>query len=123
MPNELDFFKYAQGGKGKRKTDTSLLLPKKRKIDSDNEHSEKETQEQDSLPAPKHRVTAKGTDVPESLDTFEAMARRYSLPSLVMSNLTKYGYAHPTAIQSHGIPILMEVRGTVSLDFWPDSTL
>ena len=58
---------------------------------------------------PRHRVTAKGSDVPAHADTFEEMCDRYALSSHIMQNLAQSGYKRPTGIQSHGVPMLMEV--------------
>lgn len=60
--------------------------------------------------APKHRVTAKGSNVPDHVETFIELKDRYQVPTLILSNLTQNGYTQPTGIQSHGIPILLEVR-------------
>lgn len=134
LPAELDFFKYAKGGSGTKRKATGpsgesglgLRKEKKRKTsedseDEDEQDGEKEEDEGDeededednhenTPPRPKHRVTAKGSNVPAAADTFEDMAKRYHIPPLIMSNIAEYGYQYPTGIQSHGIPILMEVR-------------
>lgn len=107
IPNELDFFKYAQGGTAKRKSDQpgTQHSSKKRKIDGDSESEDEEEEAAESStpaqsnPATKHRVTCKGDDVPEAADTFQALAERYHLSSLLMSNLSKHGYTYPTGIQ------------------------
>lgn len=111
---ELDFFKYAQNGSGKRKATTlSELENKKRKLDfikkaeadeeDGNGHSQAFTRTQ------KHRVIAKGSNVPECVETFAALKDRYQIPSHLLANLSQSGYSKPTAIQSYGIPILLEV--------------
>lgn len=64
---------------------------------------------------PKHRVTSKGKDVPEPVDSFDALVDRYQLPSLLLQNLSQSGYRAPTGIQSHGIPIMLEVSGNRNL--------
>ena len=134
LPAELDFFKYAKGGAGtKRKVtggseeaesieSSGARKEKKRKMSEDREEGEsgEEDGEEDDESAPprlKHRVTAKGKNVPVASDKFEDMARRYHIPPLIMSNLEEYGYKHPTGIQAHGIPILMEVRILYSTSF------
>jgi ATP-dependent RNA helicase DDX52/ROK1 len=60
-------------------------------------------------PMPRHRVTAKGNNIPERVDTFEELRDRYHIPSQLMANLTRYGYEYPTGIQSAGCPILLQV--------------
>jgi ATP-dependent RNA helicase DDX52/ROK1 len=113
---ELDFFKYAQNGSGKRKaTISGEPESKKRKVDSDHEEEEEagmceeEENGHSQAVAPKHRVTAKGSNVPECVENFAALTDRYQIPSHLLQNLSRNGYAQPTAIQSYGIPILLEV--------------
>ncbi len=116
MPNELDFFKYAEGGNQKRKNDSlaTQSIAKKRKIDDKNDPGcPQETIESagqsEQVPTQRHRVTCKGNNVPEPADTFQALAVRYYLSSLLLANLSKHGYSCPTGIQSQGVPILLEV--------------
>ena len=89
---------------------------KKRKVEDEDEEEDVEDEDagaeqtEDDPPMPRHRVTAKGKNVPEHVETFEALRERYSLSSHLLQNLAQHGYKRPTGIQSHGIPILMEVR-------------
>lgn len=120
----MDFFKYAQGGSGKRKLDDAIgsggqpdVKKRKAKGESEDEDSgsevDKDEEAEDPLQPPvtsKHRVTAKGKNVPGHIDTFLTLKDRYDIPSLILSNLSKNGYNEPTGIQSYGIPILLEVR-------------
>ena len=69
-----------------------------------------EPTEQKTASMPRQRVTAKGKNVPDPVDTFEELRERYQMSSLLLSNLVKSGYTEPTGIQSHGVPILLEVR-------------
>ena len=118
LPPDLDFFKYAQG---KRKTiDTSgneaEPESKKRKTNEEPEHSDQAKGDSggDAQPqthaVPRHRVNVKGVNVPPPAETFQDLGVRYNLPSLILSNLGQNGFTHPTGIQSHGIPILLEVQ-------------
>lgn len=123
LPTELDFFKYAQNGSGKRKATTpGKLESKKRKVDfakGDEEKAgmgEEEDNGHSQALAPKHRVITKGSNVPECLDTFPALKDRYQIPSQLMTNLSQNGYVQPTAIQSYGIPILLEVGRTLCVN-------
>ena len=76
---------------------------KKRKINIDTDTS--------ALPKPSgQRVTSKGKDVPEPIESFQNLKERYHCSSLILSNLQKNGWGSPTGIQAHGIPMLMEVR-------------
>ncbi|EIW86386.1 P-loop containing nucleoside triphosphate hydrolase protein [Coniophora puteana RWD-64-598 SS2] len=119
LPTELDFFKYAQGGSSKRKPDDrSGPLLKRRKMGgaSDDEGSDIEDGAQEEPgPSIAQRVTAKGSDVPESAQSFESLHDRYELPSQLLKNLKENGFRHPTGIQSHGIPILLESRDLAAI--------
>jgi ATP-dependent RNA helicase DDX52/ROK1 len=118
----LDFFKYAQGGPGKRKADTTGRggepEGKKRRLKEEGEENDEGGEDEDDSngpevetpAAPKHRVTAKGSNVPDHVETFMELKGRYQIPSHILSNLAHNGYTQPTGIQSHGIPILLEVR-------------
>lgn len=126
LPKELDFFKYAQASSGKRKADTSGTGEqpegKKRRMrdeggedernPEDESESEEDTNELDiqTPPVYKHRVTTKGSDVPDHIETFLGLQDRYQVPTLILSNLARNDYTQPTAIQSYGIPILLNVR-------------
>jgi ATP-dependent RNA helicase DDX52/ROK1 len=116
LPAELDFFKYAQGGsKRKEKTPADDSRTSKKRKPSPTEDEDEDMQSpppdarEDLAPSVKHRVTAKGKDVPTAADTFDAMAERYELSPLLRRNLDSSGYTHPTAIQMHGVPIMLEV--------------
>jgi ATP-dependent RNA helicase DDX52/ROK1 len=84
---------------------------KKQKINhaSEDEQEVDDDNDTSNSPLPKHRVTAKGSRVPEHVDAFEALTDRYQVPSRLLENLSNNGYNHPTGIQSYGIPILLEV--------------
>ncbi|KAF9787014.1 P-loop containing nucleoside triphosphate hydrolase protein [Thelephora terrestris] len=124
LPTELDFFKYAQdaGQKRKLQSDDISVRKKRRKEDCDPEvededHSDAghtlETEEQPITR--RHQVKAKGSNVPSHFETFEELRTRFSLPSLIASNLEKYGYSKPTSIQSYAIPILLEGRDLAAI--------
>ncbi|KAF9040371.1 P-loop containing nucleoside triphosphate hydrolase protein [Hymenopellis radicata] len=122
MPNELDFFKYAEGGNPKRKNESLATQStyKKRKIDDESDSgSPEETIEfsgqSEQVPTQRHRVTCKGNNVPEPADTFKVLADRYHLSSLLLANLSKHGYSYPTGIQSQGVPILLESRDLAAI--------
>ncbi|OSD05778.1 P-loop containing nucleoside triphosphate hydrolase protein [Trametes coccinea BRFM310] len=117
LPPELNFFKYAEGGAPKRKQSAadgeSDPKGKKRKVDED--EGEDQDQQADDPPMPRHRVTTKGSNVPEHVETFEALRERYQLSNHLLSNLAEHGYKRPTGIQSYGIPILMEHRDLAAI--------
>ncbi|KAJ7102415.1 P-loop containing nucleoside triphosphate hydrolase protein [Mycena belliarum] len=131
LPGELDYFKYAPGGSGKRKADSdgaAAKALKKRKVEEEEEQDDEEDEDADEdddedvadgaegTPSKtRQRVVAKGANVPEHADTFAAMAERYQMSSLLLSNLAAQGYAHPTGIQSYGIPILLESRDLAAI--------
>lgn len=113
LPAELDFFKYAQGGSGKRKssTDKAEMGAKRARVDEDESEDEDEgdTKKASTSAMPRQRVTAKGDNVPSPVDSFEELSTRYDLSPRLLSNLADSGYHQPTGIQSHGVPILLEV--------------
>ncbi|KAF9229682.1 P-loop containing nucleoside triphosphate hydrolase protein [Gyrodon lividus] len=128
LPPELDFFKYAQGGPCKRKAanadTTSSSTPqrpgvqrKRRKIDRESDHSDDDEDDgsADSTPPPKHRVTAKGSDVPLPVQAFDDLLDRYKIAPRLLSNLRDNNYKHPTGVQAHGIPILLERRDLAAI--------
>ncbi|KAH9927466.1 P-loop containing nucleoside triphosphate hydrolase protein [Epithele typhae] len=127
LPPELDFFKYAEGGSSKRKAGTGNAVTdskrKKRKLDegdnSEIEDSEGAQEDEEDAtedaPMPRHRVTAKGKDIPAHAETFEEMRDKYNIPSHFMQNLARHGYKRPTGIQSHGVPILLEHRDLAAI--------
>ncbi|KAG6837905.1 hypothetical protein H0H93_013058 [Arthromyces matolae] len=123
LPAELDFFKYAQGGTGKRKSSENKGegTQKRRRVEDEDEDEASEKDEVEDTPnvasssAPKQRVVAKGSNVPEHVDSFIALKERYQLSSHILSNLTQNGYMNPTGIQSHGIPILLESRDLAAI--------
>ncbi|KAJ3575900.1 hypothetical protein NP233_g782 [Leucocoprinus birnbaumii] len=120
MPAELDFFKYARNATGKRKQDSSSQQPleKRRRVDEESEDEGIENSHEQGTterPTEKHRVTSKGTDIPESLESFEAIHEEYRLPTHIYQNLSKSGYHYPTSIQSHAIPILLKSRDLAAI--------
>ncbi|KAI0761689.1 P-loop containing nucleoside triphosphate hydrolase protein [Trametes elegans] len=120
LPPELNFFKYAEGGAPKRKANAAEaeLDPKgkKRKVDAEAEDDDRDDEQEEDEPSmPRHRVTAKGSNVPEPAEAFEDLRERYNLSSHLLSNLAEHGYKRPTGIQAHGIPILMERRDLAAI--------
>ncbi|KAM5530191.1 hypothetical protein V8D89_016143 [Ganoderma adspersum] len=118
LPPELDFFKYAQSGNPKRKVSDAAVGPKgkRRRVEDGSEDEDVATEQAEGdPPMPRHRVTAKGNNVPEHVETFEALRERYGLASQLFQNLAQHGYKRPTGIQSYGIPILMERRDLAAI--------
>lgn len=116
LPPELDFFKYARGGAIKRKVveEDDHMEGKKRKMSHDSDSSDEdpgdESENESSKPSKtQHRVVAKGANVPEPVDSFEELGKRYELSGRLLQNVSENGFTTPTGIQSHGTPILMEV--------------
>ena len=116
LPAELDFFKYTQGGSGKRKgsEDKSEKVSKKARVADEDEVDDEddESNKASTSAMPRQRVTAKGNNVPQPVETFEELSTRSNLQPQLLSKLADSGYHHPTGIQAHGIPILLEVRIT-----------
>lgn len=132
LPPELDFFKYAQGGTGKRKAGTTdpssssaPLRPdvqhKRRKVDHETESIDGDEDDEDDgleddAPRAKVRVTAKGSNVPSPIEAFDELVDRHKIPSRLLSNLRDNHYKYPTGVQAHGIPILLEVSSRSPCD-------
>ncbi|KAF7310528.1 hypothetical protein HMN09_00595500 [Mycena chlorophos] len=126
LPAELDYFKYAPG---KRKSEGDANgIAKKRKtehesvseeededIGDEEDESEDEGVPDGSPKKTRQRIVAKGSNIPEAVETFAALAERYQVSSLILSNLNTYGYHDPTGIQSQGIPILLESRDLAAI--------
>ncbi|KAJ3480162.1 hypothetical protein NLI96_g8549 [Meripilus lineatus] len=112
LPTELDFFKYAPGETAKRKGNVSHLDADGRtskKVKTDVTHEQNEEAGGSSGPSvPRQRVTAKGANVPEAIESFHDLKSRFDLSSHLLANLERSGFEYPTGIQAHGIPILME---------------
>ncbi|KIK99892.1 hypothetical protein PAXRUDRAFT_822253 [Paxillus rubicundulus Ve08.2h10] len=128
LPAELDFFKYAQGAPGKRKaanaetTSSSVLQPsgvrrKRRKVGQEDDHSDDDgyTGAEDDTARPKHRVKSKGSDIPLPVEAFDTLLDRYKMAPRLLSNLRDNGYTHPTGVQAHGIPILLQRRDLAAI--------
>ncbi|EMD41525.1 hypothetical protein CERSUDRAFT_146544 [Gelatoporia subvermispora B] len=122
LPAELDFFKYAQGGSAKRKTsgseqrESAENTTKKPRLEEDEDEDEDDQPDAaDDPPMPRHRVTTKGNNVPEHVESFQALQERYALSNRLLTNLEESGYKRPTGIQSYGIPILMESRDLAAI--------
>ena len=115
LPPELNFFKDAQTNLGKRKTsDTSDHQEGKRKKTGSgdslkNKDDEDEEPWLNSALTTTHRVAVRGTNIPQHLDSFEALKETYELPSQLFSNLCSNGYKKPTSIQAYCAPILLSV--------------
>ncbi|KAG1769641.1 P-loop containing nucleoside triphosphate hydrolase protein [Suillus occidentalis] len=117
LPPELDFFKYAKASTGKRKAEDKesdihakgkpeKTERKRRKIedespDSDDNHI---GTEEDTPTMQKHRMCL------NLLHPLRTCANDITVPPLLLSNLSEHSYKHPTGIQAHGIPILLEHR-------------
>ncbi|KAH9177065.1 P-loop containing nucleoside triphosphate hydrolase protein [Lactarius sanguifluus] len=131
LPAELDFFKYAVAGPSKRKPfepEAEGHAKKRRKRETslddggDPDAKDKEDGASDvgseqgtAPPMTRHRVTAKGKNVPERIDTFKELQDRYHIASQLMVNLERNGYKYPTGIQSSGCPILLESRDLAAI--------
>ena len=118
MPIELNFFKNSQPNLGKRKTsDATDHREGKRKRtglgDSLNIEDEGEGEEPclNSL-LTTHRVSTRGTDIPQHIDSFDLLKKTYELSSHLFSNLFSSGYNTPTSIQAYCVPILLSVSFT-----------
>lgn len=57
----------------------------------------------------RHRIATTGKEVPAPIASFDNLLERYSIPPQLLKNLAEHGYSTPTAIQSQGVPVLLEV--------------
>jgi len=106
IPLELDFFKYAQGSQGKRKSsDSTPQEGKRRKFHHEGIHT---TQAEEKKSSTVHQVAAKGKNIPPHVESFAAL-KAFSIPSHLLSNLASSGYTEPTSVQSYCLPILLKV--------------
>ncbi|KAF8139936.1 P-loop containing nucleoside triphosphate hydrolase protein [Boletus edulis] len=112
LPPELDFFKYAQGGRAKRKagnTDPSSssapsrpdVRSKRRKTNHETEDFDGNEDDGDDAPEgdalrERVRVTAKGSNVPPPIEVFDDLLDRFKIPHRLMSNLLDNHYKYPT---------------------------
>lgn len=116
LPTELDFFKYAQGGSAKRRADVDsqpkikqARLNEDMDVDEDTENAGPVENGEPSSSVQRQRVTTKGNNVPEAVESFEELGERYNVPGRLLQNLEASGYKQPTGIQAYGTPILLEV--------------
>ena len=58
-------------------------------------------------------IEVEGDDIPDALDTFEALAEIYGIPENIMNNLKSAGFKRPTAVQMQAIPLLMHKREVI----------
>lgn len=136
LPADLDFFRYAKSSAPKRKASSSGERAGRKRarsteedddgageeseqsdIDSGGEEADQDGSRDNEVdPAPmKQRVTAKGKNVPDAVQSFEELAERYDLSSTLLNNLASSGYHRPTGVQAHGIPILLERRDLAAI--------
>jgi ATP-dependent RNA helicase DDX52/ROK1 len=120
MPVELNFFKNTQPNLGKRKTsDTTDRREGKRKRTGSEGSLKIEDEEVDGprlhSPLTTHRVSTRGTDIPQHIDSFELLKKTYELSSHLFSNLCSSGYNTPTSIQAYCAPILLSGRDLVAI--------
>ena len=122
MPLELDFFKTAPTNFGKRKTSdtTHGLEGKRKKIGSEDSlkiGAEDEDEPWLDPPLATHRVSTRGTNIPQHIDSFEVLKKTYEIPSHLFSNLCSSGYSKPTSTQAYCAPILLSVSIMKPLGF------
>lgn len=120
LPAELDFFKYAEGGNPKRrKSDGANDASMAASASSENERPKKKAKLGDEPQAGSskqpHRVTLKGVRPPKCTETFDDAASRYEISSRILQNLSANGFRAPTAIQSYGLPVLLEKRDLAAI--------
>ncbi|EST08623.1 Helicase, C-terminal [Kalmanozyma brasiliensis GHG001] len=125
VPDGLDFF----GSAAKAKSTTSAVereerLSKKdgkRKAEDESSDSEAEADEQaaDEPPVTKatlstflkaNKIKLKGTDVPLPMASWSELETRFNVQPWLRTNLDKWGWSVPTAIQRGAMPVLLANR-------------
>ena len=130
VPDGLDFF----GSAAKSKSTTSAVEKEeraskrdgKRKADADSsgsddneDDSEEEDEREDEPPVTKaslsaflkrHKIKLKGTDVPLPMASWGELETRFNVSPWLRTNLEKYGWGIPTAIQKGAMPVLLANR-------------
>jgi ATP-dependent RNA helicase DDX52/ROK1 len=102
LPSDLDFFKYAsRAGPSKQQS---------KQPESSDEPQQKRRKTEPGTPHAKHRIVAKGRDVPAQLDSFQAMCDTYHFSKRLVANLEEHGFHSPMSIQAQGCPVLLSVR-------------
>ena len=114
LPSELDFFKYNQGGAQKRKLPQPAMRnpvsSEESQKETDSKRARTELGEKGEGPSqPRQRVTAKGVNIPEPLESIDDLQSKCGVPSRITQKLREYGYTSLTPIQSHAVPILLQV--------------
>ncbi|SPO32763.1 probable ROK1 - ATP-dependent RNA helicase [Ustilago trichophora] len=130
VPDGLDFF----GSAARSKSTTSAVEREerlsrkegKRKADveasdseSDDDEDEDEEEREDEPPVTKatlstflkkHKIKLKGTDVPLPMSSWRELETRFNVSPWLRTNLEKYGWGIPTAIQKGAMPVLLANR-------------
>ncbi|SJX65357.1 probable ROK1-ATP-dependent RNA helicase [Sporisorium reilianum f. sp. reilianum] len=133
VPDGLDFFGSAAKAKsttsaverqerlgkkdGKRKADAGASDSEE---DDDDEDSDEEQQERtDEAPVTKatlstflkaNKIKLKGTDVPLPMASWSELETRFNVQPWLRTNLDKWGWGVPTAIQKGAMPVLLANR-------------
>ncbi|CCF49216.1 hypothetical protein NDA11_000161 [Ustilago hordei] len=125
LPDRLDFF----GSAAKAKSTTSAVEKQNKdskrrasspdsKADSADE-SEEEEEREDKQPVTKsslssflkkNKIKVKGTDVPLPMASWGELESRFNVQPWLRTNLEKYGWGIPTAIQKGAMPVLLSNR-------------
>lgn len=118
IPTELDFFRYAQGATKRKSDHKDELINSKRRRQTTTDCGDAEDEGRtDSQLATLHsqRITTKGTNVPNKIESFEELKERFSVAEHLFANLKSSHYIRPTGIQSCGMPILMQGRDVAAI--------
>lgn len=137
VPDGLDFFGSAAKTKsttsavereerlskrdGKRKADADKAESSDSddEDDSDEDEDEEEEERIDEPPVTKatlsaflkkHKIKVKGTDVPLPMSSWGELETRFNVSPWLRTNLEKYGWGIPTAIQKGAMPVLLANR-------------
>ncbi|SPO30268.1 probable ROK1 - ATP-dependent RNA helicase [Ustilago trichophora] len=133
VPDGLDFFGSAAKSKsttsavereerlsrkeGKRKADVEASDSESDDDEDDEEEEEEEREDEPpvtkatlSIFLKKHKIKLKGTDVPLPMSSWGELETRFNVSPWLRTNLEKYGWGIPTAIQKGAMPVLLANR-------------
>ena len=60
-----------------------------------------------------HKIYVNGSDIPDSMATFQQLYEHYSIPAYLKKNIAAAGYEEPTPVQMQAIPLMLHVRNLV----------
>ena len=62
-----------------------------------------------------YKIKAEGDNVPEMLDCFQKMKKKFGLSDAFMQKVKRAGFARPSPVQMQAIPIMFNRRDAIIL--------